>query len=101
MGNTGENLLKSQSRGGGGGGGNPPTKSKISEIQFFFEITQFYFIILIYVQNQTKNSIYTYLPLFFRHFKFFWSAFLALRISTAYFFIFRPRDHRDGSFGQK
>ena len=85
------------------GGRNPPTKSKIFENPIFFsEIAQFYFFIVIYVQNQSKNNIYTFLRLFFRNFKFFWSAFFwAFRISTTYFFIFRPRDLRDGSFGQK
>ena len=97
---TGENLPKSQSR--RGEGGIRTQNRKILKIKFFSEIAQFYFFIVIYVQNQSKNNIYTFLRLFFRNFKFFWSAFFwAFRISTTYFFIFRPRDLRDGSFGQK
>ena len=97
---TGKNLPKSQSR---GGGRNPPTKSKMFEYLLNGdEIENSIFADVLRIFFWSKNNIYTFLRLFFRNFKFFWSAFFwALRISMTYFFIFRPRDLRDGSKNQK
>ena len=97
---TGKNLPKSQSR---GGGRNPPTKSKMFEYLLNGdEIENSIFADVLRIFFWYKNNIYTFLRLFFRNFKFFWSAFFwALRISMTYFFIFRPRDLRDGSKNQK